>query len=133
MCDMNDETKIEPPSVSWPEPVISRPDPLSVAEAMKCWRELSGDAVALARTLVTNRASSQDCAMFFVNAAKSASEKILIDELTRLYEVEKQHKQLQLDMETVQMLLNNSREEIQKLVTERQPVVKAKKSKKSGK
>jgi hypothetical protein len=113
---MNDVKQEQQSSlVDYSRPLEHKPDPLSPAEAMKGWRKTSTDMIALARTLTTENATPADQANLFLTASRSAADKIIADELARLYKVERDHRNLKLEQDVAGDLIVNLRETVVKL------------------
>lgn len=112
---MNDDKQLQEVQLEdHSKPIEHKPDPLTIEEAMKCWRKYSGDAIALARTLTVAGSTPAEQAALFLNAANMAAGKIIIDEFARLYQVERNYETLKTELEASNKLLVRAREELDK-------------------
>lgn len=88
------------------KPIESTPDSLTVAEAMAEWRRMTNDnPIAYAEILTTSKSSTLEQASLFLNVAQCAADKIIVDELSRLYKIEREFVQLKAELDAANRII----------------------------
>lgn len=109
---MNDDKQLQETTIpDHSKPVEHKPDKLSIEDAMNSWRKIAGDAVALARTLTVAGTSTSEQALLFINAAHQSANQIIVNELARLYQIERNYETMRLDLEASNNLIAKLRKE----------------------
>lgn len=119
---MNDDKQLQETTIpDHSKPVEHKPDKLSIEDAMNGWRKIAGDAVALARTLTVAGTSTTEQAFLFINAAHQSANQIIVNELARLYQVERNHESLKFELESTNRLVAMLREQNEVLAGKKDP------------
>lgn len=125
MKAMNDDKQLQETTIpDHSKPVEHKPDKLSIEDAMNSWRKIAGDAVALARTLTVAGTSTTEQAFLFINAAHQSANQIIVNELARLYQIERNYETMRLDLEASNNLIAKLRKE--GALTKKKPRAQAK-------
>lgn len=125
MKAMNDDKQLQETTIpDHSKPVEHKPDKLSIEDAMNSWRKIAGDAVALARTLTVAGTSTSEQALLFINAAHQSANQIIVNELARLYQIERNYETMRLDLEASNNLIAKLRKE--GALTKKKPRAQAK-------